>query len=294
MEKSVNKRKNTMVFCMLLSVAVLFTLGREICLVGAVRGFSFCLGTLIPAVFPFCVVCKLLVRTVYISPLGVILTGLVCGAPTGAYMCADMYKNGCCTKRSAENLCAVTNGMTPTFVIGFVGIYCLNDVKKGIIVYLVCSLSAILYALVVIKHTRLTPCYKDGESFFTSFTESVTESIFSVISLSGFTVFFSVICEFLNVFFYFLPPQLLSFIFLVNEIITGILHTSALSAVISERLLFALMCAFTSFSGICIHLQIATALSRTGLSSRPFAVGKCVQSLTSFVISYIVYGIIFV
>ena len=293
MQNTADKRKNDFVFYLILFFCLLFCVRRDLCMTGAVRGLSFCISTVIPAVFPFSAVCKLLVRTVAVSPPGVILTGLVCGAPTGAYMCTDLYKNGHCDRRTAQLLCAVTNGMTPTFVIGFVGIYCLNNAQKGVFVYLICSFSALLYVFVSSKHIRLTTNCRQELSFFSAFTESVTESIYSVIFLCGFTVFFSVICEFFNAFFSFLPASALSFIFLLNEMITGILQSAPLCAVLSERMFFSLMCAFTSFSGICMHLQVSSVLSSTGLSVRPFVIGKCIQSLTSFAISYIVYGIIF-
>lgn len=293
MENSANTKKSVFIFFSLLSVAVLFTVKREVCMAGAVRGLSFCIATLIPAVFPFSVVCKLLVRTADVSRVGIILAGLVCGAPSGAHTCADAYKNGCCDKRTAEILSAVTNGMTPTFVIGFVGVYCLKSASSGVVVYIICTLSALLYAFVVIKRTQ--PMRKSPQyfSFSSTFTQAVTESVSAVISLSGFTVFFTVICEFSNAFLDFLPPPTLSIFFLSSELITGILQSAPLRAAVSDRLFFSMMCAFTSFSGICIHLQVRSALSRAGLSARLFLIGKCVQSLTSFIISYIFYGIIF-
>ena len=293
MEKSIHIRKNTFAFYLFLSISVLFTVCREVCMAGAVKGISFCIATLIPAVFPFTVVCKLLVKAGVISRFGVISSGLVCGAPSGAYMCTEMYKNGYCTKHTAEHLCAVTNGMTPTFVIGFVGVCCLNNAQKGVFVYLICSFSSILYAFVVKKRIRITVNRANDISVFSAFTESVTDGISAVISLSGFTVFFFVICEFLNTFFVFLPSHTLSFIFLFCELITGILQSAPLCAVLSERVFFSLMCAFTSFSGICIHLQVRGVLSRTGLSFRPFFTGKCVMAFISFIISFIFYGIIF-
>lgn len=293
MEKSIKARKNTFAFYLFLSASVLFTVCREVCTAGAVKGLSFCIATLIPAVFPFTVVCKLLVRAGVISRFGVISSGLVCGAPSGAYMCKELYKNGCCSKCEAEHLCAVTNGMTPTFVIGFVGVYCLNDAQKGIFVYLICSVSAVLYAFVtkirIPAHTSRT----NDISVFSAFAESVSDGISAVISLSGFTVFLFVICEFLNTFFVFLPAHILSLFFLFCELITGILQSAPLCAVLSERVFFSLMCAFTSFSGVCIHLQVRGVLSHTGLSFRPFFMGKCVISLISFIISFIFYGIIF-
>ncbi len=293
METTVNTRKSTVIFCIFLSVAVLFTARRDICTAGAARGLSFCISTLIPAVFPFSVVCKVLARTVNVRYFGAVFTCLVCGAPSGAYMCADMYKNGCSDKRTSELLCAVTNGMTPTFVIGFVGVYCLQSASKGVFVYLVCSFSTLLYSFVVIKRISLSFYNIYDISFSSAFTEAVFQSTSSVISLCGLTVFFSVVCEFVSAFFSFLPPSFLSFFFLFGELITGILQSRALGAVITDRLFCSLMCAFTSFSGVCIHLQITSVMSRAGLSSRQFVKGKLIQSLASFIISYIFYGIIF-
>ena len=287
------KRKSLFLFYILLFCAFVFILKRDICFVGAVGGISFCLYTVIPAVFPYTVVCKMLIKSGCIGKTGIITSGLLCGFPAGAHMCCEMYEKGHMDKRTSEVLCAVTSGMTPTFVIGFVGVHCMKNAQKGVVVYLICAFSAILYALVSkVSFTQKTADIP-SKPFYSIFTESVYESILSVMSLCGYVIFFSVVCEFLKLLSPFLPPYLLYIIFLFSEITTGVFNAAALGTVLSQRMFFAVLSSAVSFSGICAHMQLITLIKQSGLSPARFIMGKWWQSVTSFFISYIVYGIIF-
>ena len=287
------KRKNCLSFYILLFCAFVFILERDACASGAQKGISFCLYGIIPAVFPYTAVCKMLVKSGCVGHLGIITTGLLCGFPTGANMCSEMYKNGRLDKHTAEVLCAVTNGMTPTFVIGFVGVYCTKSTQTGILVYVICAFSAVLYAVVSKIGLSPRPTEISQKPFYDVFTESIHETILSVMSLCGYVIFFSVVCEFLKVFAPFLPSFVLPLVFLFSEITTGIFNIGTLGTVLSGRMFFSLLCAAVSFSGVCVHMQVISVCKYAGLSAMRFVTGKCIQSAFSFFISYIVYGIIF-
>ncbi len=286
------KRKNSFSFYILLFCAFIFILNRDICTSGALNGVTFCLFSIIPAVFPYTAVCKMLVKLGCVGHLGIFLTGLICGFPTGAHMCGEMYKNGTIDKHTAEVLCTVTNGMTPTFVIGFVGAYCMKSAQSGALVYVICVFSAFLYISVSKVSMTSKVSFHSQKPFCDVFTESIYESTLSVITLCGYVIFFSVACEFLKVFSPFLPSFVLPVIFLFSEITTGIFNISELSPAFSKQMLFALLCAASSFSGVCAHMQVISVCRRSGLSSLRFVIGKFIQSAVSFFISYIVYGII--
>lgn len=282
--------KNALAFYGTLACVFLFVAQRQVCMSGASRGVFLCINTVIPAVFPFTVICKLLVRTGAVEHLGVLATGMICGFPTGAHMCADLYTSGALDRCTAEKLCAVTNGMTPTFVIGFVGAYYMKSAEKGVWVYIICAFSAYFYFKVSggvsfsQKHSgRRYP-------LSSAFEAVIHESIASIFSVCGVVVFFSVLCEFFTLT---VPPCAFPYVCLLTEMTTGIFNSANLANVLSERVFFSLMCAFVSFSGICAHLQVISVCRKSGLGVRRFITGKLTQGVTSFFISYIIYGIIF-
>ena len=287
------KLKNIFSFYTLLFCALLFILKRDICTAGAQNGMAFCINAVIPSVFPYMAICKMLVKSDCAGQMGSIFTGLICGFPTGAHMCGDMYKSGRVNKRTAQVLCAVSNGMTPTFTIGFVGAYCMKSAQKGVLVYLICSFSALLYAFV--SKINLSPTVRKTERMpiCDVFTESVCESVLSVLSLCGYVIFFSVVYEFLNALTVLHQPFLPSVISLFSEITTGVFNFAHLGDFLSPRLFFSLVCTAVSFSGICAHLQVSSVCIRSGLSPLYFTAGKFIQSAVSFFVSYIIYGIIF-
>ncbi len=281
--------KRYAVCAVLILLVFIFFTKSSVCASGAKKGIYFCIDTVIPAVFPFAVICKLLVYSNAFYGRGIFFLGAVCSSPCCASIVCDMYKEGKINKKTAETLSSYTNNLTPTFVTGFAGSYALSSAYKGFLIYVICIFSSFLYGLLFKKDIKKA-C---GElSFFpSSFTKAVTEGGKSVISVCGYVVFFSVICEFLSL--YISTPTTVFFITSFLEITTGTANAAMIRGMISERLLFAVLSFFVSFTGICTQLQVISQLHAASLDCIPFIVGKAVQGVLSFAISYIVYGIIF-
>ncbi len=282
--------KRYTVCTVLILFVFLFFIKSNICSEGAKKGIFLCLDTVIPAVFPFAVICKLLVYSNAFYGRGIFFLGAVCSSPCCAAIVCDMYKSGKISKKTAEALSSYTNNLTPTFVTGFAGAYALSSAYKGFLIYVICIFSSFLYGLFLKKDIKKT--YGELSFFPSSFTKAVTEGVKSVIFVCGYVVFFSVICEFLS--FYVRTPQAVFLITSLFEITAGVANAAMIKGVISERLLFSLLAFFVSFTGICTQLQVISHLHRASLGFIPFIIGKAVQSVLSFAIAYIVYGIIFV
>ena len=87
---------------------------------------EFCGKTLIPSLFIYMVLSKMIVNTPIIHRLTSILglesvaliLGTLCGCPIGAKNAVLLYDNGQITKKHAEYLCSFSNNASISFVIG--------------------------------------------------------------------------------------------------------------------------------------------------------------------------------
>lgn len=285
----VRNAKALTVKIVLLLFVLLFTVKSDVCFSGAYRGIAFCLKTVFPAVFPFCVMCKLLVYSNAFYGRGISFLGAVCPTPCCAVLICDMYKNGKIDKKSAEALISYTSNQSPTFILGFVGAYALSSVYKGLAVYLICLFCAYLFGSFFKKD--IPKCGSDISFLPTSFVDAVTDSVKSVLFVCGYVIIFSVVCEFLKTYVHHKTAVFFLSIFL--EITTGISNAELVKGIISERLLFSVLSFFTMFSGLCSHLQVVSYLHGVSLSCKTYFFGKAVQSITAFISAYVVYGIIF-
>lgn len=105
---------------------------------GAECGLLLWFNTVLPTLFPFILICNLMITTkaidllVYItrpllcrafrvSPYGsfAVLTGFLCGYPMGAKVTADLYRQGNITKTEASYLLSFCNNTSPMFILSF-------------------------------------------------------------------------------------------------------------------------------------------------------------------------------
>ena len=128
---------------------------------GALFGMRTAALSVIPAVLPFMVLGDFASRYVqknglwgegalgalYALPrqsVGALVSGLLCGLPTGARLAALEYEDGRCNVEDATRLCAVINNPSAAFILGGVGAGILGDKRLGIILLVSVFLSSLL------------------------------------------------------------------------------------------------------------------------------------------------------
>ena len=268
---------------------------------------SLCLASVIPSLFPY-LICsgylsasgasKLLSR--YLSPImrplfGVpgcgaiaLVLGTVSGYPIGAACANDLYKSGECTKLEAEKLLAFCNNSGPLFIMSVIGCEFLNSPHIGRLLYISHVLSAVLTGVIfrsyghgdALRQKALpksaSPKIKNTLRIVGDVMDS---SVFAMLKICGFVVFFTVFAASLprGAFSPFLHPLL--------EVVGGIKALSALRLDFSLKL--SLISFFTAFSGLSVILQVGAVISESGLSLKPYVIGKTLQGIFSFVITKI-------
>ena len=134
---------------------------------GALQGLRACGTRVIPALLPFFVVSRMLTALPLPTPgrradrlfhalfgvraacLPALLTGLLGGYPAGAAAVTELYRAGALSKAEAERALCFCNNSGPGFFAGLIGAAVLGDVRRGLILYGLHALSALLTGLLL-------------------------------------------------------------------------------------------------------------------------------------------------
>lgn len=151
-------------------LALLLCLFSKETSMAARKALYLCLDVVIPSLFPFFVLSKILVP--FISGFDIpdflkrliekffklpyytiiiILLGFISGYPNGAKMSRDMYDQGLIDSRQAGRILSVANYCSPLFIIGTVGAGLFKSVKLGVFLLLMHWASGIIAAFITGK-----------------------------------------------------------------------------------------------------------------------------------------------
>ena len=300
-------------------------------------GLQLWANSVIPSLFPFFVATELLMHTNIINHLGILLNkfmrplfnvpgegafafimGIISGYPVGAKIASNFRKNNICSKEECERLLSFTNNSGPLFIIGTVGILMFKNTSIGILLFITHLLACVSVGIRSWKRTSSTLAssknlfnnqkkqsvhlYNLGEIL----SESITNSISTILLIGGFIVIFSSIISilnatgilnyisnifvplfnFLNIDFNFIKPLLSG----ILEITTGINNISNIACKkLSINIIFTSF--LLGFGGISILLQVWSITSKTDLSIKPYLYGKILHGLLAATYTYIFINI---
>ncbi len=246
------------------------------------------------------------------------IMGIISGYPIGAKIVTDLRKKQLCTKEEGERLLAFTNNSGPLFIIGTVGISLLGNTSIGILLFLTHILACISVGIVFCfwKRNNLlekkTIKYIDNNfvksknpnfnSLGEILTNSISNSVYNIVIIGGFILFFGLIISILNnsgmmnLLSNCISP-ILAFLNIPlgfsDGIICGILElTNGLKLVCSVPnkaiSINIIICSFLlGFSGLSICLQILNITSKSDLSIIPYILGKIMQSIFAVLYTFI-------
>ncbi len=242
----------------------------------------FCAQTLIPSLFIYMVLSKIIMSqpiTIKImrifSPWVVaLIMGILCGAPIGAKNAVSLYDNGKISKKYGEYLCAFTNNPSLSFVIGFAGKELLGDSRLGIKLLtfeiIACLITAFVMKLLIFGKEKLPKPDFDNNTRI-GIWEAVSESALTMVNLCACVVFFMIL----------------------GNTVTKALNLSPLAeGILKSCLEFSSGCATAAKTGKFAFPLIAFALGQTGVSVAlqvksvignrfsviPFALGKLITA----------------
>lgn len=308
-------------------------------LIAVKSGLALWATSVVPSLFPFFVSTELLMHTNIIKILGFLLNpfmkplfnirgegsfafimGIISGYPIGAKIAATFREKKICTKAECERLLSFTNNSGPLFIIGTVGVLMFKNTTIGLLLFITHLLGCITVGFIfrfwkknskndtinntiiegynITSNSKTISLYNLGEIL----SESITNSISTLLIIGGFVVLFSSIISILktsgilNILANFINPILNFFNFDINftqGFLTGLLEItngiSTVSSVVCKKIsINILLTAFLlGFGGISIFLQVLSITSKTDLSIKPYIYGKILHGLFSTFYTYI-------
>ncbi len=276
------------------------------------KALDICIKSLIPSLFPFILLVKLYCATKDISSKSslisnifskitgippvlssIVLIGMFSGFPTGALAASSVYENNLCTKSDAERAIALSNNCSAAFLINAAGAKILHNTAFGYILLLSQCVSLIVCALLlkvifpkktvsgdVIYYSNQNAKQSISNKSFTSvFTKCIKDSINSVLGVSAYVMFFSLISGILS-----------DMLFAIHDtptfsmIISGIFEVSG-AVFKATELSFPrnlLMCSFVcSLSGLAVFFQVSDVCCKYKLSTKQFVVSRLMCAFIS-------------
>lgn len=241
---------------------------------------DFCAKTLIPSLFIYMVLAKMVITLPItdklIQKLGLeaflLIMGTLCGSPVGAKSALTLFESGRISKERAEFLCAFTNNASMSFVVGFVGNEIFGDIKIGLKLFLFQIISSVVCAVimkfVIFGRTKLySPDVVSGGKI--GLRDAVADSAITMLNLCACVVFFiivgSAVGDILN-----LNP-------VSNALLKSVLEFSSGCAAAAKTGSFAFpIIAFSvGHTGLSVALQVRSVVANK-LSIHPFLLGKLV------------------
>ena len=254
----------------------------------------------IPALFPFMVLTRFLFSTVKFSCPnwlsramgrvfgvgGTVFPALLCsflgGYPVGVSVLTEDYRAGRLTRQEAEQALLFCNNSGPGFFVAVVGAVVLQDVTKGLLLYMVHVCAALLCGrLFARKGAPIIRVKKVPEALLPpsqAFLNAVTGTCQVLLQVSGLICVFSVAAALLkNVL---LPrfPLIKPYIPLLSGLLE--LSNGVMSLSLSSNA-FILAAFFTGWGGLCVHLQAMSLWQPLGLHPKGYFFSKLLHGLIS-------------
>lgn len=304
----------------LAAAMILFTLVTmpDACISGAKSGLILWFDTVLPTLFPFFVITRLILELnlcpKILQPFYPVFTGLLSGYPTGAITCSSMLQKGLLNKMQAQKLLIICNNASPAFLISYAAHTCLHSKNSYIIWFCTIAASFFSYFLLTLL-SRLTnrntskkctqtshsstlsnslniPETSDSSnvSFLVVLEETILKSFEILVLVGGYIIIASLIINVVLAFFSYSTITLLVAGILEitagTQLITSDICSNTIFA--SEQIKSAAVAALCGFGGLSALMQTHSAIRSSGLSTLKYMLHKLLCGLFSGIICIII------
>lgn len=264
---------------------------------GVTEGINLCVGTVIPALFPFMVFASCFSKTALfhfasakaekitqklfrVSGVGFssVMLGVLGGYPIGAKSVNDAFSRGLITQNEAARLFCWCSNPSPAFVVSAVGILMLSSYRSGALLFASTTLSALTIGFFTRffaedkNECNHPPAFHREKNIF---TRSVSEAGEAMLGICAWVLTFSSISALGDA----IVPEAGARTFLncIAEV------TAACKTAYEENLSLPLVGAILGFGGLGVIFQIYGYMKNCGLKLRVFLCVKLINgALTAF------------
>ncbi len=326
--KLLDVKKNYIICFAITIFIIIFVINLEVSISAAISGAKLVVVAILPTIFPFSVICNLLIYydgiTLYSKILGPLIckplglskscsfplaASFICGYPLGAKYSSDIYDLGYIHKSEYERLLNIASNAGPIFILGSVSASMLYDVKLGYILLIANYLSIVAVGFLTRKSSKNITYLKKMEStykenpFGTNLKNAIESAISTTINVGAFVIIFSVFISIIksNTYISTAFENLENLIKLPN----GILYNLFLGSIeftngcklistsnISMSLKLSMMSFILSFSSLSVIAQVSSIVSKNNPNMKKYIFYKFIQGIISFIITFISSNII--
>ena len=304
-----------------------FVYNLENCIDAALIGVNLVVKTIIPTIFPFSVICNLLISYdgvgLYSKILGPILckplklsksssfpivASFLSGYPLGCKYCCDLYSLGYIDRKEFERLLNIASNASPMFIIGSIGATMLGDIRLGFILLIGNYLSSIIVGILTMNNSKTSSNMKElpknnsNVNFGSALKSALDNGINTTLQVGAFVVLFSIIISiiknntYISIVFYNieeflnLPKYSIYGLFLGSvEFTNGCKLITTLPLTLPFKL--AIISFICSFSGLSVIAQISSFVYKYDISIAKYSFIKFIQGVISFSITFIISSV---
>lgn len=319
------------VFFLLIILLILFSIFKnpQVSLKGAQEGLLTWFNIVIPSLLPFFIVSEILINIGFVNLIGRFLEPLmrpifnlpgiaafpftmsiVSGYPTGSKIVSSLRKNNLVTKTEAERMIVLSSTSGPLFMLGAVTVGMLNNPSLAPLIlyphYLAVITIGFLFRFYKFKDNKKSNHKEHIKTKDFSLNKippigiilsnSVKNSMNSILLIGGFIIFYSVIIKLLfaskliNLIHHIIPINLQ----ILKGILAGILElTTGCEKISSSNINLIKKISIINFligwGGISIHSQALAFLSNTDINSKLYIIGKFFHGILSSIYGLLLY-----
>ena len=285
------KKKHTQVcyFALCILAMLLVLLDSKNAINGAKDGIILCIYTVIPTLFPFCVLSIVFRSMVAGSKLrfmqqfeyycylpagcGIIfLLGLIGGYPIGAICIEKAIKDKRLSKDNVKYLRGLCNNAGPSFIIGMLSPLFIQK-KLPFVLILILAISALFSNLLLTEYTPET--IKNVPNSSIKLSEAIKQATECMLNVCATIILFKTFLHLIQTHL-FLPKEIWTIIAGLTELTNGITLLPSLS---QEHIMFVTAAMMLSFGGLCVFMQTMTF--STPNTAKYYLIAKMMQTAIS-------------
>lgn len=325
------KIKSNIIFSLFLTLTVIyFIINPKLSMEASLAGAKLFFYSVLPTMFPFMVICNMIINLdgiklyskilgpILCRPLGLsypcsfaLVASFLCGYPLGAKYSTDLYKKGIIRHDEFLRLLNIASNIGPLFLLGAVGTSMLGNSTLGYLLLIPSYLSVVIMGIITKNKKREKKISLPGKDITESkshynigevIKKSIEDASLNILVLCGYVIMFSVVISMVKTLFVStgtltglssllnIPEDIFNGLFL-----GGIEVTNGCNIIASSNLSIlsklSLISFLSSFGGLSIIAQTSSFFYKENVSILKYFLYKVLQGIISFVLMFFIYMI---